>query len=168
MTPSLHEAASHHLPPFITAPGQTDWLLSVMAIVLLASVLGGGVFFFWLHSLPERMVHNKVQFDIVCVLALLSLFTHIHAFWVAALIIALIDLPNFSLPDFSKSLQRIAGSLETMADAQKQSGEARHLPPASPQPADAKPLPPAQAKPADASSVTHAHQPARKRGGEHA
>ena len=63
MTPSPHELASHHLPPFITAPGESDWLLTLMGIVLVGSVLGAGVFFFWLHSLPERMVHNKVQFD---------------------------------------------------------------------------------------------------------
>ena len=93
----LHPAASHHLPFFITPPGETDVLLVIMAIVLIGAVLGVGVFFFWLHSLPERMVHNKIQFDIVAVLALLSLFTHIHAFWVAALLIALIDIPSFSI-----------------------------------------------------------------------
>ena len=112
----LHTLAAHHLPFFITPPGETDVLLVAMAVVLIGAVLGIGVFFFWLHSLPERMVHNKVQFDIVAVLALLSLFTHQHAFWVAALLIALIDIPSFSLPDFSGSLGRIANSLEAIAD----------------------------------------------------
>ena len=60
MTQSLNPAAAHHLPPFITAPGDTDILMGIMAIVLIGSVLGVGVFFFWLHSLPERMVHNKI------------------------------------------------------------------------------------------------------------
>lgn len=87
----------------------------VMTLILLAAVLGAGVFFFWLHSLPERMVHNRVQYDLVAVLALLSLFTHIHAFWVAALILALIKIPDFTFPNFSKPLDSIAGSLETMA-----------------------------------------------------
>ena len=87
----------------------------IMAVVLIGAVLAVGVFFFWLHSLPERMVHNKIQFDIVAVLALLSLFTHQHAFWVAALLIALIDFPSFSLPEFSGSLGRIANSLEAIA-----------------------------------------------------
>lgn len=113
--PDLHPAASPHLPVFITAPDQTDVLMVAMAIVLIGAVLAAGVFFFWLHSLPERMVHNKAQFDIVAVLALLSLFTHIHAFWVAALLLALIEIPNLSFPSFSKPLDRIAGSLETMA-----------------------------------------------------
>jgi hypothetical protein len=83
-------------------------------------VLGVGVFFFWLHSLPERMVHNKIQFDIVAVLALLSLFTHQHAFWVAALLIAIIDLPNFSIPNFSGLLERIASSLEAIATSRRE------------------------------------------------
>jgi hypothetical protein len=88
----------------------------VMTLILLAAVLGAGVFFFWLHSLPERMVHNRVQYDLVAVLALLSLFTHIHAFWVAALILALIKIPDFTLPNLSKPLDSIAGSLETIAE----------------------------------------------------
>jgi hypothetical protein len=116
MAQSLHPDASHHLPFFITAPGETDVLMWLMGIVLIASVLGIGVFFFWLHSLPERMVHHRVQFDIVAVLALLSLFTHIHAFWVAALLLALIRFPDFSTMDFISPLRRIAGALERVTD----------------------------------------------------
>ena len=64
-----------------------SWLLFWVAVVL-----AFGVFFFWLHNLPERLVHNstKAQFDIVAALALLSLLTHIHLFWVLALLIALV------------------------------------------------------------------------------
>jgi hypothetical protein len=115
----MHPAATGHLPPFITAPGATDTLLVLMAFVLVAAVLATGVFFFWLHSLPERLVHKstKVHFDIVAVLALLSLFTHIHLFWVAALLIALVKIPDFSMPDFSGLFGRIAAPLEKMADA---------------------------------------------------
>jgi hypothetical protein len=83
-----------------------------MAIVLIAAILGAGVFFFWLHSLPERMVHHRLQFDVVASLALLSLFTHIHAFWVAALLLALIKFPDPSEMDFVSPLTRIAGALE--------------------------------------------------------
>ena len=111
----LNPLAAHHLPSFITPPGATDVWLVIMAVFLIGAVLALGVFFFWLHSLPERMVHNKIQFDIVAVLALLSLFTHQHVFWVAALLIALINFPSFSIPDFSGSLGRIANSLEAIA-----------------------------------------------------
>ena len=110
----LHPIAPHSMPPFITAPGTTDVLLVCMAIVLVGAVMGAGVFFFWLHSLPERMVHNstKVHFDIVAVLGLLSLFTHVHLFWVAALLIALVKLPEWSIPDFPSLLGRIAAAIE--------------------------------------------------------
>lgn len=136
--PAALAAGPNHLPLFITAPGGTDWLFNLMAVILIGVVLAAGVFFFWLHSLPERMVHNKAQFDIVAVLALLSLFTHIHAFWVAALLLALVDFSKFSLPDFSSSLGRIANSLEAMDGSR--AGTAG----ANPPPAAAGP-PPAQA-----------------------
>src|SRR4051794_41004965 len=112
MTASLHPAASHHLPSFITAPGETDVLLVVMAVILAGSVLMFGILFLRLHTLPERIAHrgHKLQFEIVAVLGLLALFTHIHLFWVAGLLLALIDLP-----DFGGSLNRIAGSVEKIA-----------------------------------------------------
>ena len=112
MTEPIHPAASHHLPSFITAPGETDVLMVVMAIILVLAVLGFGSLFFRLHTLPERMAHrsHKLQFEIVAVLGLLALFTHIHLFWVAGLLLAMIDIP-----DFGGSLSRIAGSTEKLA-----------------------------------------------------
>lgn len=134
MTPFQAVARPDHIPFFVTAPGQTDVLFVVVALVLVGAVLAMGVFFFWLHSLPERMVHNRVQFDIVAVLALLSLFTHIHAFWVAALLLALIKFPSFSVADFSGPLDRIANSLESAVESQ----EAKET---TPEPSSPKPLP---------------------------
>ena len=112
MTEPLHPAASHDLPSFITAPGETDVLMVVMAVIMLLSILLFGSLFFRLHTMPERMAHrsHKLQFEIVAVLGLLSLFTHIHLFWVAGLLLALIDIP-----DFGGSLSRIAGSTEKIA-----------------------------------------------------
>lgn len=110
MAASESSAASSHLPWFIVSPGQTDTLLVAAAIALIIAVLLLGVAFFWLHSLPERLGHKKLQFEIVAVLGLISLFTHIHLFWVIGLVLALIDLPDFTTP-----LKRIAGSLEKMS-----------------------------------------------------
>ena len=112
MTESLHPAASHHLPSFITAPGDTDVLMVIMTVVLLAATVGFGVLFFHLHTLPERIAHksHKLQFEVVAVLGLLALFTHIHLFWVAGLLLALIEFP-----DFGGLLGRIAGSVENIA-----------------------------------------------------
>ena len=95
MSDGLHPMAPHQLPAFISGPQDGDPLYVMVTVIVLAAVIGLGVLFFTLHSLPERMGHKKLQFEIVAVLGLLSLFTHIHAFWVAALLLALIDLPDF-------------------------------------------------------------------------
>jgi hypothetical protein len=120
MTASLHPAASHHLPPFITAPGETDVLMVVMAVFLVIAMLAVGNLFLRLHTLPERIAHksHKLQFEVVAVLGLLALFTHVHLFWVAGLLLALIDFPDFGRP-----LRRIAGSLEKIAGIKPGEGE---------------------------------------------
>jgi hypothetical protein len=64
------------------------------------------------------MAHKsqKLQFEIVAVLGLISLFTHMHIFWIAGLLLALIDLPDFGTP-----LRGIAGSVEKIAGAAPES-----------------------------------------------
>ena len=52
----------------------------IMGIILLLFVLMVGVLYFQLHALPERFAYKKVQFEIVCVLALLAMFTHTCVF----------------------------------------------------------------------------------------
>ncbi|WP_225117776.1 hypothetical protein [Bradyrhizobium sp. BRP22] len=113
--------APHHLPFFITPPNEVDVLMVVMGIFLVAAVLWVGTLYWRLHSLPERMAHKsqKLQFEIVAVLGLLALFTHIHLFWVAALLLAMIDLPDFGTP-----LRSIAGSVEKIAGAATYEGGA--------------------------------------------
>ncbi len=132
MSDGLHPAAPHSVPWFISGPHEGDALYVMTTVSVLAAVIGLGVLFFTLHSLPERMGHKKLQFEIVAVLGLLSLFTHIHAFWVAALLLALIDLPDFMTP-----LKRIAGASEKIAGI-----EAPPEPPLLTQ-TPATPLPPA-------------------------
>jgi hypothetical protein len=131
MTELLHPAATEHLPFFVTAPGETDWLFVTMAIFVLLAVIGIGIFYFKLHALPEQMAHRgqKVQFEIVAVLALIALFTHNHLFWIAGLLLALIPLPDFTTPltSIAHSLNRIAGAAEPAVPA--------------PPPARGKPLP---------------------------
>jgi hypothetical protein len=128
VTEEQHLAASQHLPWFITGPGETDALYIITTIVVFMIIVGLGLLFFRLHSLPERMGHKKLQFEIVAVLGLLSLFTHNHAFWVAGLLLALIDLPDFTSP-----LKRMAGALEkisgTEAPADKSEDKPSSLPP---------------------------------------
>ena len=88
MATDMHPAAPHHLPAFITAPGDTDYFFNGSAIFLVVMVIILGTLYFRLHALPEHLAHgseNKLQFQLVGVLALLALFTHNNAFWVVAL-----------------------------------------------------------------------------------
>jgi hypothetical protein len=136
MPDTLHPAAIEHLPFFITAPGQTDVLFYAMLIFMLAMILIVGNLYFQLHALPERMAHRTslVQMEFVAVLALISLFTHNHLFWVAALLLALIQFPDFSSPMIS-----IAGSLEKIAGTTRdvRPDEQAMQPPSPPPHADA-------------------------------
>lgn len=111
--PQIDPNAPHDLPSFITLPGGTDWLMNVMLVFLIVVVVSAGLIYLRLHALPEHVAHrtNKVQLQLVAVLALLALFTHNHIFWISALLLALIELPDFATP-----LNSIALSLE------KQSG----------------------------------------------
>jgi hypothetical protein len=110
MSVERNPAAADHLPWFLALPDGSDGLLVATAVIVTIAVFALGVVFFKLHSLPERMGHKKLQFEIVAVLCLLSLFTHIHLFWVIALLLAFIDLPDFTTP-----LQRIAAASEAMS-----------------------------------------------------
>lgn len=101
-------AAPHHIPWFVPSPDGSDPLMTVTAIILLGGTVGIGILYFTLHSLPERFSHKKLQFEVVAILGLISLFTHMHIFWVIALILAFVDLPDFTTP-----LGRIATALET-------------------------------------------------------
>jgi NADH:ubiquinone oxidoreductase subunit 5 (subunit L)/multisubunit Na+/H+ antiporter MnhA subunit len=142
MIASLNSAAPHHLPAFITAPGETDVLMVVMAAVLVVAVLAVGLLFLRLHTLPERIAHksHKLQFEIVAVLGLLALFTHMHIFWVAGLLLALIDIPDFGNP-----LRRIAGSVEKIAGLRP--GEGADLEPTASESAPPRESPPELPKP---------------------
>lgn len=112
MRDSLHPAATHHVPGFIPGPGESDVLLIAVGVFLVIAVLALGILFLRLHTMPERLAHKgqKLQFEVVAVLGLLALFTHMHIFWVAGLLLALIDLPDFGTP-----LRRMAGALEKIA-----------------------------------------------------
>jgi hypothetical protein len=109
----LHPAATDHLPFFVTAPGQTDGLFYAMIVFLIVVVFAVGLLYLRLHALPEHLAHgtSKVQLQLVGVLTLLALFTHNHIFWIAALLLALVQFPNFSAPlaSMAQSLEKLAG-----------------------------------------------------------
>jgi hypothetical protein len=148
--------ATHHIPFFITPPGQTDVLFHVVAWFVLICVIGLGVIFLTIHSLPERHAHRtkKVQLDIVAVLCLLALLTNEHIFWFAALLLAFIDFPDFLGP-----VQRIATAAEKIA------GQEPGAPEAAGAPAAAETGPPAAEPPA---KKPEAVETPRQKGSAHA
>ena len=112
MSAEVHPAATHHLPSFITPPGQTDVLMVVTAGFLLVAVVALGLVFLRLYALPQHIAHRgqRLQASIVAILCLIALFTQIYGFWIAALVLAFIEIPDFGgwMPRIAAGLERIA------------------------------------------------------------
>lgn len=102
-----------HLPSFFTAPGETDGLFVGVVIFMIVLLLAFGNIYFKLHAIPEKMAHgvNSIQFQLVGILSLLALFTHNNLFWVFALLLAVIRIPDFISP-----LNAIARAAERLSD----------------------------------------------------
>lgn len=100
------------LPWFVAEPGRADLSLIVMGVFLVLFVFLVGVLMLRLHHLPEHIAQKeqKGQYQLVAVLGLLAMFTHENLFWIAGLLLAMIDLPDFSGP-----LARIARSVKRLA-----------------------------------------------------
>lgn len=101
-----------HVPWFVAGSGQIDVLLILMGAFLVLIILLFGVLMLRLHHLPEHIAHReqKVQYQLVATLGLLAMFTHENLFWIAGLLLAMVDLP-----DFSGLLGRIASSVERIS-----------------------------------------------------
>lgn len=111
-TVAANPIATTHMPFFITAPGQSDTLLTVVTFFVVGAVVLTGVFFLTLHTLPERVAHRsqKVQFDIVAILGLIALFTNEHIYWIIGLLLAFIEIPDFGTP-----VRRLVDAVERIA-----------------------------------------------------
>lgn len=133
---TLHPKLTDHLPFFIPGADGSDQLMTSTGIFLLVIIFMVGVLYLKLHSLPEHMASHgkKLQMDVVAVLGLIALFTHQHAFWIAGLLLAVIDLPDFSTP-----MQSIAQSLEKLSNKDDRGAEP---PPVEPEVVAAPPAAP--------------------------
>ena len=113
MFEAMHPMASHYLPGFITLPGETDFLFVAAIIFFVILAIAVGSLYFRLHSLPERIAHDAshIQFQLVAVLSLIALVTHNNLFWIAALLLALVPIPDFWTPlaNMAESLAVLAG-----------------------------------------------------------
>ena len=128
MSDAIHPLAPHSLPPFVGGADGSDPLFSAIIFIVIFAVLGIGVFYLKLHAIPEQLAHkhSNTQSQLIMVLALLALFTHNNIFWVAALILALLKLPDFLTPinSISESLKKLtADQSEQQSAAVEKSGE---------------------------------------------
>ena len=111
MEEALHSLAPHQLPVFLPGPDGSDILFTVVVVSMIVMVFVFGVLYFSLHALPEKIAHgaSSTQFQLIGVLALLAMFTHNNLFWVAALLLATVKLPDFTTPlnSISRSLEEL-------------------------------------------------------------
>ena len=141
MNENIHPLAPEHLPRYIGGPDGSDPLFTVVVWLLVILLLAVGNFYLKLHALPERMAHqqNSTQLQFIAVLAVLALFTHNNIFWVAALLLSVVRLPDFLTP-----LNSIASALERLNESN--GGEPR---PSPSLPDDIEASKPAVQKPAE-------------------
>ncbi|KSV94836.1 MULTISPECIES: hypothetical protein [Sinorhizobium/Ensifer group] len=108
----MNPPKAEHLPFYITAPGGTDYLFVAVTIAFIAIIMLVGVLYLRLHHLPDHIASRgqKVQLELVGVLGLIAMFTHNNVFWIAALLLALITVPDISAPlaSIARSLAKIA------------------------------------------------------------
>ena len=111
MAGEIHEMAPHDIPSFLPSADGSDPLFTGILIVVLISSVLIGTLYLRLHALPEQISHHlsPVQFTLVATLGLLALFTHQNLFWIAALLLALIRIPDLEGP-----LNSIAASLRAL------------------------------------------------------
>lgn len=112
MESNLRETAIAHAPFFVTGPGQSDILFTIIVCFVVLTVFGLGALYLSLHALPERLAHhaNHTQIQLISILTLLALFTHNNLFWLAALVIAVVKVPDFHSP-----IKSIAESAKAIA-----------------------------------------------------
>ncbi len=109
----MHQMAPAHLPSFIPGPDGSDGMFTNLSILVIVAVFVAGALYFKLHSLPEHMAAGvgRAQYQLVGILALVALFTHENIFWIAALILAVVQIPDIMTP-----LSSIAGSLRVISN----------------------------------------------------
>ena len=114
MLENQHPLAPEHLPVFIPGADGSDPLYTAVATLLVILVLSVGIIYLRLHALPEHLAHrtSSTQLQLITVLALLALFTHNNAFWILALLLAVVRIPDFLTPlkSISESLKKTDNS----------------------------------------------------------
>ncbi|MEP1931357.1 MAG: hypothetical protein ABJN75_22700 [Hoeflea sp.] len=94
METTISQDALERLQFWVTAPGKTDLLLVGVGGFLLFALMAFGALYLTIQAIPEKMAAgtHKVQMQLVGILGLISLFTLNNAFWIAAILIAVVPL----------------------------------------------------------------------------
>ena len=112
MSESVASVTQENLPFFITGPGESDILFTAVTISLILIILGFGALYFTIQAIPDRLAEgtSKAQMQIVGILGLISLITLNNAYWVAALLLAAIRIPDLVTPfkSISRSLKKMS------------------------------------------------------------
>ena len=113
MIETPHRVPPAHLPWFITEPGQTDWLMIFTGIFLLCFVALVAVLMLRLLYLPLTMVpqEQKAQYEVVGTLCLLAMFAPGNFLWIAALLVAMMDIP-----DPTRAFNRMADAMRRVSE----------------------------------------------------
>jgi len=121
--------ATGHIPKYVVAADGSDYLFTAMVVFFVVLVLLIGVGYLTLHSVPEKMAHenNHPQFQLVGILALLALFTHNGIFWIAAILVA-----GFQFPDFATPMKNIADAIRALGRPPGAEPPVEPAPPAAP------------------------------------
>jgi hypothetical protein len=123
MIETRHDAPPTHLPWFITEPEQIDTLMVFIGVFLVLFTVMMGVLMFRLLYLPAKMVpqEQKAKYEVVATLYLLAMFAPGNFLWIAALLVAMIDIP-----DFTPLLERIAEAVRRIAQSRKRNRKLLH------------------------------------------
>ena len=130
-TAELHPMATGHIPSYVTQADGSDFLFTFMVVFTVVLIILIGVAYFTLHSIPEKIAHesNHPQFQLVGILALLALFTHNGLFWVAAILVA-----GFQFPDFAAPLRSIADAIRSLGPQREPEPVIEEMPVEQPEP----------------------------------
>ena len=129
-----------HLPFFITGPGESDILFTAVTISLVLVIVGFGALYFTIQAIPDRLAEgtSKTQMQIVGILGLISLITMNNIYWVAALLLGAMRLPDLVTPfkSISQSLEKQSASnwQEPPAEQSPEEQPALNQPPEAEQP----------------------------------
>lgn len=120
MSESSVNVIHEYLPFYITGPGESDLLFGAVTIALVLIVIGFGALYFTIQAIPDRLVKgtSKAQMQLVGILGLISLFTMNNAYWIAALLLAAVRIPDIGklFKSISQPLKKLSVDVQSRND----------------------------------------------------